>query len=778
MAKRTVVIGCAGAGKTTWSMKLIEERLRSGLKWWEIGFASFSRAACLEAAQRASVITGVSVEKLQKEGFYRTLHSSALRCLGLDSKVLLDSESAAGKKWYEEVFGVPRGGEAGTLAAKVDQALGEWDKARARLSGFGKVFRIDIPQDIIRVGINSANNPCKFPNLPEKCHVCQHCLACDSSGKTQGFCADFDSSIHICKFEENIPFVTEESRREKKCRHRDILMEYSEITPYRSRTCEHVTIHDTIYGVSCPECGENDRENAETAQNTGFSCGGIKTGGVRPLESSDINREIHGFSPETEATIRRYEAQKKVWGKLDFTDILMKYAGIQADADLNFVQTYPDGSVPHEINLWILDEYQDCSALLDAAAARLSEAAEEVVMLGDTYQAVYGFSGSDWRVMRSHEVQAKAEGNRVLLNRSWRNPESVLSWGESVLREDKQYEERKPTTDRGIGSVGMIDSSLLMENLGSLANTDTMIIGRTWFALDKVKSKLDQLGIPWKSCQEKQKSRWEAPVRIAFVITMRMLRDGQKVSEQDWRRICEELPQKWEGKELFERGIKAKWKKMECRHAETHGLSDVKEWGATEYFKEFVKGEVWRKDAALLIDMAIEKYGVDLVREPKIRIGSVHSVKGAEARNVFCLAGSSERASGVDTDFWEDLFLKYVAITRASWNYRVVVDLVEHARGKPLFLACPKGYWKFDKEIPSELVGVEDTVAVHQLGDETAWSVDSEVSGRDLREDGNSRFDSLRDGFVRGDRDEEVGRRPKKDAGVPAEEDLEEWWNL
>jgi hypothetical protein len=399
-------------------------------------------------------------------------------------------------------------------------------------------------------------------------------------------------------------------------------------------------------------------------------------------------------------------------------------------------------------------------------------------MLGDTYQAVYGFSGSDWRVMRSHEVQAKAEGKRVLLNRSWRNPESVLSWGEEVLRQDRNYEERRPTTERGAGTVGMIDSSVMMESLEKLAKTDTMILGRTWFALDRVKGKLDQLGIPWKSCQEKQKSRWEAPVKIAFVITMRLLRDGMKISEQDWRRICDELPQKWEGKELFERGIKAKWKKMECRHAETHGLNDVREWGATSYFVEFVRDEIWRRDSALLIDMAIEKYGVELVREPKIRIGSVHSVKGAEARNVFCLASSSERASGVDTDFWEDLFLKYVAITRASWNYRVVVDLVEHARGKPLFLACPRGYWKFDKEMPSELIGIENTGGLPEVDREAGWSVDSEVSGRDLRQDGDAGCDSVRAGEVRGDRNEEAGRLSAKDAGVPAEEDQEQWWNL
>jgi superfamily I DNA/RNA helicase len=763
MVDTTVVVGIAGSGKTNFAMRLIEKKLSEGMPWWQIGFCSFSRAACTEAAQRASVITGIPEQKLQTDGYFRTIHSAALRCLGVDPKVIVDQETSAGKKFYEEVFGVTRGGEAGTLAAKIDAALGEWDKARARLSGFSKVFRGDRRVLLSSAGGVFSENSSEFSKI---------------SGDRRAekvVTAGVSSIVDIAKRENFDHNLYEDSENKILCKQTLQKLRREDIWVFdhtQRDTKSEIPYRNTgnlknQFPPSIPE--RTRRETIDSGKHGEYeSKSSRRHFEVPPVELTD----------ETRAIIRKYEDQKRIWGKLDFTDILMKFAGIQADEDLNLVQAYPEGAVPHEIRLWILDEYQDCSALLDAAAARLTETAEEVVMLGDTYQAVYGFSGSDWRVMRSHEVQAKADGKRVLLNRSWRNPESVLSWGEEVLRQDRNYEERSPTTERGAGTVGMIDSSVMMESLEKLAKTDTMILGRTWFALDRVKGKLDQLGIPWKSCQEKQKSRWEAPVKIAFVITMRLLRDGMKISEQDWRRICDELPQKWEGKELFERGIKAKWKKMECRHAETHGLNDVREWGATEYFVEFVRDEIWRRDSALLIDMAIEKYGVDLVREPKIRIGSVHSVKGAEARNVFCLASSSERASGVDTDFWEDLFLKYVAITRASWNYRVVVDLVEHARGKPLFLACPRGYWKFDKEMPSELVGIENTGGLPEVDREAGWSVDSEVSGRDLRQDGDAGCDSVRAGEVRGDRNEEAGRLSAKDAGVPAEEDQEQWWNL
>jgi hypothetical protein len=296
----------------------------------------------------------------------------------------------------------------------------------------------------------------------------------------------------------------------------------------------------------------------------------------------------------------------------------------------------------------------------------------------------------------------------------------------------------------------MMESRVLMENVDRLATMDSLVIGRTWFSLEKIKSALDQRGIPWRSCQEKQKSRWEAPVKIAFVLVMRDLRDGKRISEQDWRRITEELPQKWEGMELFKRGEKARWKKLECSQEPKKSLDELVEWGATEFFSVFLREEMWRRDAMLLIDTAIEKYGVDLVREPKIRIGSVHSVKGMEARNVFCMASSTEKSAG--GDFYEELFLKYVAITRASLNYRVVVDLVEHARGKPLFLACPKGYWKFDNTMPEDNgdAGTQDSGRDCRVGEEARQMLGLQISGGSVLRDRDPGSAAVREREVRG----------------------------
>jgi superfamily I DNA/RNA helicase len=477
--------------------------------------------------------------------------------------------------------------------------------------------------------------------------------------------------------------------------------------------------------------------------------------------------------------VTKYETQKRVWGKLDFCDLLFKYAGIRVDENLEFQETYPEGSVPAEIDLWIIDEFQDCSSILDRCCQRLAEAAQELWLLGDVYQSVYGFSGSEWQIMRSRELQAKEEGRRVVLNRSWRNPEPVIQWGEDILRRDPQYESREPVSETGEGTTGLVEWKELVRLLPLLVNSDTMVLSRTWFNLGKVTQFLDSAGIPWKSIQEKMKSRWESPVQIAFVLVMRDLRDGKRISEQDWRRVTEELPQKMDGKELFVRGAKAKWKKTECSQELKRTLDELEEWGAGPEFAEFIRNERWRVDKVLLLDQAIDRFGIDCVRDPGLRLGSCHSAKGLGARNVFVLASSTEKASGAAVDFYEDLFLKYVAITRTRENYRLVVDQMDLARGKPMFWAAPQGFRTF-VDLPEGAFRdrERDTDEDFEVGGETAGSLDREVSGGDLRSEGSPGSAAVSEGEIPRDRGEKTRRKADSDAIDGAGEDSYDWISI
>lgn len=730
MPETTVVVGIAGAGKTQKGMEVLEDRLRDGLKWHQVGYSSFSRSACLEAAQRASKLTGVDCDRLQKEGFFRTIHSSVLRLLGLDPKCILDHESAEGKRFMTEVLGAPRGGETGTLSAKIDEALNWWDLQRSRLN---RLRRIEDPSGVYKTS-DHPDQACSASARPR------------SSAGGAHFPSEFDG------FSD------------------------SSLYPYRGNGISgnektHAPIRENVF------LGGGGVLSLKNPLYMGIvdppappqKCLPVGSTGAGEMDKIGVFGEIIG----------KYETQKRVWGKLDFCDLLFKYAGIRVDEELDFQETYPEGSVPAEIDLWIIDEFQDCSSILDRCCQRLAEAAGELWLLGDVYQSVYGFSGSEWQIMRAREIQAKEEGKRVVLNRSWRNPEPVIEWGEDILRRDPQYESREPVSETGEGTTGLVEWKELVRLLPLLVNSDTMVLSRTWFNLGKVMQFMDSAGIPWKSIQEKKKSRWESPVQIAFVLVLRDLRDGLRISEHDWRRVTEELPQKMDGKELFIRGAKAKWKKMECSQELKRTLDELEEWGATPEFADFIRSERWRVDKVLLLDQAIERFGIDCVRDPGIRLGSCHSAKGLGARNVFVLSASTEKASGAAVDFYEDLFLKYVAITRTRENYRLVVDQMDLARGKPLFWAAPKGFREFvglpegafrDRE--------RDTDEDLEVGGEDPGSLDREVSGRDLRSEGSSGSDPFSEGSVPRDRSQEAGR---KSDGTPVEgagEDPFDWISI
>lgn len=785
MATVRVVVGVAGGGKTGMAIDIVEQALRDGVKWHEIGFFSFSRAACAEAAERASKLCGVEPEKLQHDGFFRTLHSAALRMLGVDAKVLIDPSKKKDQDWFDEYLGCQRGGERGTLAALIGDELDEWDVARSRLIGLDEpVIRGQVQKSAF--GPQSGLNSMFSKTSPERC-------LSDIQQKTQGSDPDCGPSTNFQTADSESclsVFCPKTQGNSMHCGPNTMFLDTKESNSvFKSSseiTAELVDLDHNRVKNQCFICKKASDSSQESAVGNWLS---------GPQSSSDpmylaLNGSDSGSEPEMQnigvrcncgpvlkwaKSVVKYEEVKRQTGRMDFTDLLLRYAGIEFDQDLRPKRGYTNGSVPAELKLVIVDEFQDCSPLLWLVAQRLASFAEDVWLLGDRYQAVYGFSGSDWRVMAAQEAIAKAEGLRTVLNRSWRNPPQILEWGEAVLREDRDYDERRPISEVPDGSVGMVEMQEFLGGLGRLSGCDVMILGRAWFAIERIQKQLDLLGIPWKSVSEKQKSRWEAPVKIAYVLVCKELAEGKQISESDWRRVTNELPQKVDGVELFVRGTKAKWSKVECSVREELGLDGLQAWGATAAFAGFIRNRQWESDSYGLISRAIDQYGIDEVRDPSVKLGTVHSVKGMEAENVFVIATSSEKASGEQADFYEELFLKYVAITRASRNYRVVVDQVDQARGRTLFLPCPKGYWKFEG-----MPNVERKQRTSQ-SDEVAegpWDLRGEVSGRDLRGERNAGHPDMPGREIHSDRDEEVRWKADEASGTGSDEGPEEWWDL
>ena len=127
--------------------------------------------------------------------------------------------------------------------------------------------------------------------------------------------------------------------------------------------------------------------------------------------------------------IERYEQAKRLDGRPDFTDLLARVAGYRLDVD-GPERCTPEGELP-ELPVWFFDEQQDTSALLDAVCHRLIEPADNVYVVGDPFQNIYEWAGSDSKHFLAWPV---AESKRKIMPKSYRCPRPILALGERILR--------------------------------------------------------------------------------------------------------------------------------------------------------------------------------------------------------------------------------------------------------------------------------------------------------------------------------------------------------
>lgn len=364
---------------------------------------------------------------------------------------------------------------------------------------------------------------------------------------------------------------------------------------------------------------------------------------------------------DCESMIGQYEFAKREGGRLDFTDLLSRFAGWRFDLT-GPVECTPDGELTL-VPVWFLDEAQDNSPLTDAVARRLTSDAKWVYLCGDPFQSIFGFSGAD-----PHLFTQWPYAKRRVLQQSYRCPAEIMALGEACLRDCSDY------WDRGIAPAphsGDIDRTAFNSDWQSDVSPaeSWLLLARTNYHAGRIGRRLTDRGIPW--VYTRGGGVWDAPVRNAAIEGLYWLQRGEKIKAEEWRAVTKQLPAKTDGKELLERGTKTKWEKLDPALAEEcRTLADISVWGATPELVGRIKGGAWTTliDKATDYLGAVGTWGWDAVKNPKTRVGTVHSAKGMEGDNVFVLTSTSyrvqrsrESTSGED----EEQRLAYVAVTRA-----------------------------------------------------------------------------------------------------------------
>lgn len=395
---------------------------------------------------------------------------------------------------------------------------------------------------------------------------------------------------------------------------------------------------------------------------------------LRPLK--DICREESVTNPDAnyDAAVRhvmKYETAKRLSDRMDFTDILLMFCGITATPDGGYGRCQPRGNLP-EVSAWLFDEQQDASPLLDAACRRLvsAESVRWCYVVGDPFQAIYGFAGSTSDCFMGWEVAKERT-----MPKSWRCPRPILELGERCLRRMRSgYWDRKiaPADHEGtVSSLGSIEDAVNRVD----PREDWLLIARSNYQATRLAAAMHEAGKP---------VRWtghasEPSKRAVGMKALLALEKRQPITGAEWQAAMELLPQKRAGgEEIITRGTKARWKSGElAKQWDWLPPDDLLQVGATETLAGMIRSGGW----ATLVDRGTdwrrmaERWGPELAAVPRCRVGTIHSVKGAEADNVALLTTTSKIVQRADEDnrlHDEECRVAYVAVTRARRNLCVI----------------------------------------------------------------------------------------------------------
>ena len=398
---------------------------------------------------------------------------------------------------------------------------------------------------------------------------------------------------------------------------------------------------------------------------------GLSRSTMEPL--ADVVERVKLFDwqcPEYEdvcRVVRKYEMAKRVHGRCDFTDILGRFAGVRFSIEGHDEEGYEDGEVP-DVPVWFLDEQQDTSALLDKVCRRLVEPARFAYVVLDPFQAIYSFSGSSSRHAMAWDVQKEK-----VLPKSHRCPKNILELGEDILRQSSDYWDRKIQPNGPGGEIERMPFGCGWADEIN-PNDDWLLIARTNWQAKRMAGFLKDRNIPW--IPTRGNGGWLECHRTKATQALIDLQAGLYVMDYDWKHIVETLPTKVSDVELLVRGTKTIWKKRETsspkveEEQNARWVDGLTEWGATPALIERVKTGRWShliKNGDEHVE-AFKQWGRDAVMKPKVRVGTIHSVKGAQAMNVALLTTTSQKtAMTIDNppeQADEEHRIGYVAVTR------------------------------------------------------------------------------------------------------------------
>jgi len=381
---------------------------------------------------------------------------------------------------------------------------------------------------------------------------------------------------------------------------------------------------------------------------------------------------------------QKWEDWKDKTATVDFTDMIQRA--------LNDF-----GAAPNDPEVIFMDEVQDSTALELKLLRQWGAQTERVVIAGDDDQAIYGFRGATPEAFLKPELPIE---QIITLKQSYRLPRAIQNYTERWVhqisyRQQKEYAARDEEgsvefSAAKLRSGDSADARLLDAIENDLARGKRiMVLASCGYMLAPFIEELRCLGIPFCNHYRTKRADWNpllrrsnstsAAERLLAYIRPDSSRLGEHAHSWTWQDVAHFIDP-IAAEHLGERGTKKALhdKKHETTTADFAELAKLL---PEEFLLRALDGDVpyylerllSKKQRAFAYPATVlQRFGASaLIEQPKLVVGTIHSVKGGEVDVVY-LAPDTSLAADNEYNFStaeaRDAVLRtfYVGMTRAK----------------------------------------------------------------------------------------------------------------
>jgi DNA helicase-2/ATP-dependent DNA helicase PcrA len=405
------------------------------------------------------------------------------------------------------------------------------------------------------------------------------------------------------------------------------------------------------------------------------------------MRAKRVQRKL--WAPKVESFAKAWEEFKFKNNFTDFTDMIEKCIA------------FPERVIPEGTTIGIFDEVQDFTPMQLELVRAIGSKLNYFLLAGDDDQTIYGFTGATPKAFLEPDIPDEC---KKILNQSYRVPRAVQALAEQWIKQikDRQPKEYKPRDFEGevrhlphatSRSPDEVVEKILIDNE---EGKTSMVLASCSYMIEGVIHALKDQGVPFHNPYKTKRGDWNplgAKRGTSSKDRLLMYLDPQGPQAGSARLWTVEQLAGWvdlvEAKGLLTRGSKKEIKEAAERRDEFTPQGLIRcytEWFTPDGLNaaiclkpHFIETRVVssKKKALMYPIKVINKNGIDALRQvPRICVGTIHSVKGGQADNVYLFPDLSSNAMRQYIGHGHDSVIRqyYVGMTRCREKLFITGD--------------------------------------------------------------------------------------------------------